>query len=309
MWPWRKRTQLSPNAPGTRRVVTDHVFLLGLDELYRAAMKERESGELLECARRVVSTLGEAPDRGAPAEGYYAESPALTEYLQLMRTLQRVGTERRPEVNALAEFHRLVAVSSSPHLACGFVQKGLLPVARDALSIALLKTEPDWSIPAILEAASAAAKAADDISLVGMAALCHDAVALAAVRESVVLYAEVMFTGRPSITNDEVVWEVSPELAARAARFVEAVNVLLHTSLPAPTTAAAEAYWYGHRRNKILGRCVRLGHDSRRSLASNYHWAIARREDHFVVDDFWHERVWTTAMYRAAPPSLSSDKA
>ena len=43
---------------GEKRVVDNRVFLLGLAELYRDAMKGREAGELPTCARRVAQTLG-----------------------------------------------------------------------------------------------------------------------------------------------------------------------------------------------------------------------------------------------------------
>ncbi len=72
-----------------RRVVDDRVFLLGLDKLYRDAMKQHERGELLGCARRVAEALHVTP-ADVPVEGYYAEDERLTEYFRLVRALQDV---------------------------------------------------------------------------------------------------------------------------------------------------------------------------------------------------------------------------
>ena len=51
-------------------VVNNRVFLLGLDELYREAMKQLESGRLLDCARSIARRLRVRPAKG-PVEGYY----------------------------------------------------------------------------------------------------------------------------------------------------------------------------------------------------------------------------------------------
>jgi hypothetical protein len=70
-------------------VVDNRVFLLGLDELFHAAMKKHESGELLACARFVAAAL-KVPPADVAIEGYYAEQPALTAYFRLKRGLQEV---------------------------------------------------------------------------------------------------------------------------------------------------------------------------------------------------------------------------
>ena len=46
---------------GEWRVVNNRVFMLGLDGLYRKAMKRHEAGELLGCARQVARTLKVKP--------------------------------------------------------------------------------------------------------------------------------------------------------------------------------------------------------------------------------------------------------
>ncbi len=62
-----------------RRVITNRIFLLGLDELYREAMKQNERGELLACARITAKALSLEP-ADVPVEGYYSEDDELTEY-------------------------------------------------------------------------------------------------------------------------------------------------------------------------------------------------------------------------------------
>ncbi len=76
------------------RVVDNRVFLLGLDALYRAAVKPHERGELRDAARCVAHDLGVGP-ADVPVEGYYAEDPQLAEYFGLIRALQGVPEERR----------------------------------------------------------------------------------------------------------------------------------------------------------------------------------------------------------------------
>src|SRR4029079_15725650 len=92
--PWRC-VQMKPEL----RVVDNRVFLLGLDELYREAMKSHERGELRDAARSVASALDLDPAKGRddPVEGYYTEDARLTEYFRLMRSLQAVDDRRRPE--------------------------------------------------------------------------------------------------------------------------------------------------------------------------------------------------------------------
>jgi hypothetical protein len=55
--------------PVVRLEVDNRTFLLGLDELYRSAMKAREGTELLGCAEQVVNALGVVPAE-VPVEGY-----------------------------------------------------------------------------------------------------------------------------------------------------------------------------------------------------------------------------------------------
>jgi hypothetical protein len=86
-----------------RRIVDNRVFLLGLDELYREAMKRHEREELLGCARETAGALSVAAAE-VPVEGYYSEDERLTEYFLLVRVLQHrnqsqdraISTKRNP---------------------------------------------------------------------------------------------------------------------------------------------------------------------------------------------------------------------
>ena len=286
-----------PQLPTEKCIVDNRVLLLGLDRLYREAMQPHERGELLSCARTVAETLNIKPAL-VPVEGYYADDPHLTKYFSLMRALQDTEENRTAEVVALPEFRRLLQVSSAP-LYGRPVQRGkLLPVGRDALSEALWATGPEWTVGGLTMAACAAAREADDISLVGLAARVKDSVVLAALRESVVLYAEMVLAGLPP--PREFLWQVDDELAEGARRFVDTFNALFGDDLPAPISEYADVYWAACEGTEILGRCVRLG-ESDTPPVRYYHWAICRALDgDFTVQEVWDQRIWTTELYRGA---------
>lgn len=277
-----------------RHVLDNRAFLLGLDGLYREAIQFHERGELLACARRTAHTLG-LPPADVPIEGYYAEDEALTEYFRLMRTLQAVPDSRKSEVARLPDYQRLREVTSSPLYGQAREVGKIFPSGRDPLSQALAETWPHWTIANLTAAATTAALDYDDISLVGLAARIRDPVVLTALRESVVLYAELIVGS--ALRPVEFVWEVDPELAAQAARFIEAFRTLFGVQLPAPVAKNASVYWSAC--GYILGRCVRLG--TNETLTRHYHWAICPGPDGSeTVQEFWNSEIWTTTRYREA---------
>lgn len=280
-------------------VVDDRVFLLGLDELYRDAMKRHERTELLLAARRVAAALHVGP-ANVPVEGYYARDEELTEYFRLVRALREVDASRGDAVARLPEFRRLRDVTSAPIYGRPHHDGKLLPHGRDALSQALLDTRPRWTIEGLTAAARACALAADDISLVGLAARTGDAVALAAVRESVVLYAtSERLCARPK--RPEYLWQVDRDLAEQAGRFIDVFNALFDEQLPPPDPDQAARYWHAFKDNEIFGRCVRLGSDDTVSPERHYHWAIRHtRGEGIGVQEFWDSEVWATERYRSA---------
>ena len=283
-----------------RRVVDNRVFLLGLDELYREAMKRHERAELLICARRVAAALHVLP-ADVPVEGYYAEDEQLTEYFRLVRALQDIDEHASSVVNSLPEFQRLRDITSAPLYGRPKYSGKLLPVGRDALSQALIDTFPEWTVSGLTAAAHATALAMDEISLVGLAALAKDAVVLTAARESVVLYAEMIEGAALYPPRPRYVWKVDEDLAQQARKFIGAFNTLFGEKLPPPDPAQAELYWHACEDNEILGRCVRLGLDDRISPVRHYHWAICRgAHGEFAVQEFWKSEVWTTTRYRSA---------
>jgi hypothetical protein len=307
MWPFqRKSSTSSPLSPDKGLgsavrscVVNNRVFLLGLDMLYREAMKSHERGELLVAAGRVAAALHVTP-ANVPIEGYYSEDQALTEYFLLIRALQEVGENRTDEVVTLPEFQRLLKVTSAPLFGRPQRAGKLFPVGRDALSQALLDTRPEWTVERLTAAAYALAREFDDISLVGLAARVRDPVVLAAVRESVVLYAEVaslfLAPSRP-----QYVWRVDADLAEQARRFIAIFNALFDNELPPPDPSQAECFWHAFMDNKIFGRCVRLGFDDTVSPIRHYHWGICiTAAGELAMQEFWHPEVWTTARYRSA---------
>jgi hypothetical protein len=283
-----------------QRVVDNRVFLLGLDKLYRDAMRQHERGELLTCARRVAEALRATP-ADVPIEGYYAEDEQLTEYFRLVRALQNVGEEATSLVGSLSEFRRLRDVTSAPLYGRPQYADKLLPTGRDALSQALYDTFPNWTAASLTEAAHNQALAFDEISLVGLAARINDTVVLTALRESVVLYAEVALGAALHPPRPQYIWMVDKDLAQHARRFIDMFNTLFGEKLPPPDPSQAECYWRAYDDNEIVGRCVRLGYDDAALPIRYYHWAIRRGANgEFVVHEFWSSEVWTTTRYRSA---------
>ena len=287
-------------------IVDNRVFLLGLDELYREAMKEHEGRELLRCALRTAEVLRIAPGH-VPIEGYYGESADLTAYFRLLRALQHQPKSRSTEVSRLEEYQRLLAVTSSPIFGRRGARTLRAPAGRDPLSEAMRRTE-QWSLVTLVPGAEQAARETDDFSLVGLAAFANDAVVLAALRESVVLYAELMLLGMPQEPTIE--WRVDADLALQAARFVDAFNALfpIGRHLPAPVAENRKRFWDASDENGVVGRCTRLGADS--SGTSHYHWAIRwGMGDQLMVEEFWRPEIWTTARYRDSLPFAAGRRA
>ena len=290
------------------RVVDNRVFLLGLDELYREAMKVQERGELLRHARDLAKRLQIAP-ANAPIEGYYSEDDKLTEYFRLMRGLQAVDDERSNEVNRMDAYKRLFAVTSSALFGEPTDVGRLFPVGSDALTAAL-QTKP-WTVPALTAAAQRIAVMSNDCGLVTLAAFPGDPVVLAALRESVVLYAMFGKLSGMEVEPPRYDWQVDPELAERAERFVATFNELFPhgPALPEPTASNAEQFWVGKDASRITGRCVRIGQDESQP-PRYYHWGI-RIVGSFTgpleVDDFWSHEVWTTERYRRERLNVPSD--
>lgn len=282
-----------------RRVVDNRVFLLGLDALYRKAMKHHERTELLACARATSAALRIAP-ADVPVEGYYAEEALLTEYFRLMRALQAAEHRRIPEVANLPSFLRLKEVTGSSIFGVPEVEGGLLPRSRDSLSQALVDTRPEWTIAVLTAAAAAAARSSDDCSLVGLAARTQDSVVLCALRESIVTYVYRVALGRGHPPPPQFVWAVDPDLAEPAQRFIQAFNSLFEEALPAANPDNTKRYWDAYSSTDIAGRCVCLGVDDPARSTRYYHWAICRDSaGQLTVQDFWHPDVWTTAAYQA----------
>ena len=282
--------------PEIRRV-DNRTFLLGLDEQYRWRMKNHERTELLDCARTLAADL-EVKPTVRPVEGYYGEDAELTEYFLLMRELQDLPGERAAEVRETATLERLREVTSSRLFGRRPSGAGLFPAGVDALSEALMATRVDeWSMETLTSRAHGIARDGDDYSLVALAALARDAVVLTALRETVVLYA-LLVGGGMGGPVPEYVWEVHPELAARAAKFVETFNALFQQDIPAPTAENAKYYFNAANPYKIRGRCVRIGYNDAVAPLLHYHWAINVAGGDLVAEEFWDPEIWTTDRYK-----------
>jgi hypothetical protein len=240
-----------------------------------------------------------------PVEGYYADDGLLTEYFRLVRALQVIDKGATPSVEPLHEFRRLRDATSAPLYGRQLESDSLLPAGCDALSQALLDTFPDWTVASLTAAACKTARETDEISLVGLAARVKDSVVLAALRESVALYAQTVIGAALHPPPPEYIWQVDEDLAGHAARFIDTFNKLFGEKLPPPKPAQAERYWHAYHDNGILGRCVHLGYDDRALPVRHYHWAIRRGAPaEFEVHEFWDSEVWTTARYSSTIPGL-----
>jgi hypothetical protein len=280
-----------------RRVVDNRVFLLGLDELYREAMKRHERDELLRCAKDTANALSLAT-ADVPIEGYYSEDEQLAEYFRLMRTLQKEPKNRAGELVAVGGFKRLKQVTESPIFGPPLRGDYLLSAGEDPLSVALKNTFPRWTVAYLTQSAYECAVGSSDFSLVALAALTRDAVVLAALRESVVLYAYAV-GGSAMRLVPEYVWNVGEIVEKRSIQFVQTFNELFGEALPQPGPENAEAFWMACHEWGIIGRCVRLGFDDSAQPTKHYHWAIDHDPQHeLVAKEFWDTDIWTTARYR-----------
>ena len=261
-------------------------------------MKGHERDELLRCARVTARALSVAP-ADVPIEGYYTEDERLTEYFRLVRTLQNIPKGRESEVENLAGFKRLKQVTESPIFGPPFNGLFLLSVGEDALAVALKKTFSEWTVENLTNRAYQCVAESSDFSLVALAALSRDPVVLAALRESVVLYA--MAVGGSAMRSEpEYIWEVDEIIQQRAAQFVETFNNLFGERLPRPAPENAKEFWMASSEWKVIGRCVRVGFDDSDGPIRHYHWAIDRDARYRpVVRDFWDTEIWTTERYRA----------
>jgi hypothetical protein len=134
------------------------------------------------------------------------------------------------------------------------------------------------------------------LSLVGLACLARDAVVLAALRETMVLYSERSVLSKDgSVVVPVYVWNVDDHVALRAAHFVDAFNQLFDDDLPAPVAENADLYFEAADKNNVFGRCVCVA--ERPTAPCFYHWAVWRRGKDLEVRDFWDNEVVTTETF------------
>ena len=174
---------------------------------------------------------------------------------------------------------------------------GWLSAALKAAAVAA-----EWTVPSLMAAASVVARQNEDYSLVGLACRAEDPVVVAALRESVVVYAElVTLTMAVRRERPRYVWRVDPALAMSGQRFIDAFNELFGKELQPATQEYAHIYGRNAAEARIEGRCVRLGQTNDVPPAY-YHWAVARADGELIVDEFWAPEIWTTDRYLRTHP-------
>jgi hypothetical protein len=278
-------------------IVDDRVLVLGLDKFYREAMKRFEVHTLLPCAQVVAQDLQVSAAR-VPVEGYYHESPELRRYFRLMRALQGEPADRAKAIQNKDAFSILKSVASSPIFGPSAQGDSLLPAGRDPMTQTLESIAPErWRIPDLVERSFRIVMDTHDISLVALACRCRDPVPLCALRESTVLYADVV-AGLADPVEFQYDWRVTPELQQAAQEFRRVFAELVPNDMPEVIAANAQRFHSASAKNQICGRCVRLGFDPKVTPRKYYHWAIYLKHDHCEVEDFWSEEVWTTERYQ-----------
>lgn len=290
-------------------VVDNRVLVLGIDEIYRKYMKEFESAFLLPQVEVIAAKL-EVSEANVPIEGYYGELETLTRYFKLMRALQGVSESSEPLVRDLPEFEKIWEVTNSPIFGKPVRNGMLLPQGRDPLSQALKDTkESGWEAQKIISEAYKVVMDSNDFSLVGLAIRLKDSIAITALRESVILYAEKFEMGFYQGPKIEYIWKVDDEFAEIASRFIEEFNGLLpkdsyiRNGIPKAERQNAGQFYSSFVKNETLGRCANLGHD-RSSPKQYYHWAITQQDNELVLDEFWDTELWTTENYKSRQEQL-----
>lgn len=278
--------------------VGNRELILGIDELYRDAMKPFEARELLPAAQKIANGLKQIVGDG-PAEGYYGESAELTTYFQTMRALQQVGASELPRVAHLPEYDLLLKVTQSPIFGVIEDTSKIFPGSRDALYFALAGMPLEkWSVDALSTAAHDEAEARDDCSLVGLACLARDLVCITALRESAVLYAEVLFGAAQEQPIQAYEWAVEPLVEKAANAFIHGFNALVPGSILSACAENAGYFFRAYDSIYIAGRCVRIGSDDSTMPNRHYHWAVHEKSGEYAVESFWSDELWTTDRYR-----------
>ena len=279
-------------------VVDNNTFVLGLDELYREAMKSYERDELLKHAKNVANELNIEPI-DCPIEGYYYEEPELTEYFKIMRSLQDLNRSECHSVLNTQSYLRLYEIVSSPIFGKPFDDLKLLPSATNQFNNALTELFPNWSIPEITEKAYDKVSNSDDFSLVALGVLTKDPVVVTALRESVALYMAVVAAGIPEPVQYKYEWRVDSEIQKRAIKFVNEFNSLFNNELPMPREENAKLFFDACNTESLFGRCIYIGKNSDLSNMKFYHWALKFDNNYNIIaTDFWDDKIVTTEKYR-----------
>ncbi|WP_431689272.1 hypothetical protein [Hahella sp. NBU794] len=277
-------------------IVDNRTLILALDELYRRRMQSFEVNTLLPAAKAVAKVLDVEPCSG-PVEGYYAETEALTEYFQFMRSLQQQGARSADKVEEMPEFRQLLKVCNAAIYGAGANHSGLLPSRHDPLYYALNSLPPDeWVLATLTELAANIAREKDDYSLVGIASLSQEPLLIAALRESCVLYGAVAAGCAPGVSpvQYQYIWKVDQEIEDACNRFINEFNALTQSDILPATADNAEYFYDAAQDADITGRCVRIGYDDSVYPTRHYHWAI---NDRRKVEEFWSDELWTTQRY------------
>jgi len=279
------------------RIIGDREVILGLDYLYRNSMKMHERKTLLPCADTLVKKLS-IPIEDVPIEGYYSETPELTYYFKLIKSLQNVNIVRRSEISDMKEYQKLLEVFGSPIYGESNFENSIFPHAVDPISTSLKKFSPAWwKAVSIINEAYENIKDSNNFSLTGIGILTKDPVVITALRESAVLFLSVE-RASPETPKYQYIWSVSSNIENLINMFIYEFNKFIPYKILYANKNNSEYFYNAYEENRLIGRCVCIGKDN--SLNKYYHWAINKKDssDELNFVEFWDDKIWTTEQYR-----------
>ena len=280
-------------------VVNDFVLILSLDSFYRDCMKKYEAEDLLPLVKNIFEELKISPGE-FPVEGYYYETDELKSYFNHVKTLQTLEQESikcKEKIYNMSGYKKLTELFCSGLYGIYEYEGFLLPAVRDPIyySLKSLQQPEKWNAENILNEAYTIIKDTEDTTIVGLGILLKNPVIVTALKESVVLYNDILPTGELDHRIKYIykyIWNVSKEIENLANKIIEIFNGICPYRIPIAVAENAKKYYNNFSSNPIKIRCVKIGYDN--LSQKYYHWAINNVNYNYKFVDFWDTKLWTT---------------
>jgi hypothetical protein len=279
-------------------VVSDFELILGLDSFYREQMQQYETKQLLPLVIELFEKLGVSPKK-YPMEGYYYKSEKLKNYFNYIKTLREVSIKHKDDVQNMLGYKKLTELFCSGLYGKYEYDDKILPNVKDPIYYALesLSVE-NWNVKNILNTAHTIINDTNNTTIIGLGIIIKNPVIVTALRETAVLYADILCAGVPDFTIkyiNKYIWNVSKEIEHLANIIIETFNGICPYKIPLAIEKNAKKYYDRFMSNPFDLRCVRIGYDA--FSGKNYHWAIKNQEyltNNYKFAEFWDEKHWTT---------------